>query len=119
MQHRVFDHGGLHRGGGKSRGHGENKETDDESGQMPAQQHGTDQANGGQRRGRPPRRLTFSSEIDDDAKTESRREPGQQAIGSDFLGRPSPQFRREREVGPRPDDVPLPPNAADRPRPDT
>ena len=90
VQHRMSDHGGFHRGGGKARGDGENKKADDESGQMPAQQHGADAADRGQCRRRPPRRLTFRGEIDDDAHTVGDREPGQQAIGGNFLGGPLP-----------------------------
>ena len=89
-QHRMLDHGGLHRGGGKARGDGESKKSDDESGQMPAQQHGADAADGGQRRPRPPRRLPLGAEIDDDAKTVSDREPRQQAVGGNLGGGPLP-----------------------------
>jgi hypothetical protein len=32
----------------------------------------------------------LGGEVDDDAKTVSRREPGQQAIGGNFLGGPLP-----------------------------
>ena len=89
-QHRMCDHGGFHRGGGKARGNGKSKKTGDESGQMPAQRYGADAADSGQCRRRPPRRLTFRAEIDDHAKTVGDRKPGQQAIGGNFLRGPLP-----------------------------
>jgi hypothetical protein len=90
MQHRVLDHGGLHRCGGKARGNRENKKADDESDQMPAQHYGADAADSGQCRCRPPGWLAIGGEIDDDAKTVGNREPRQKPIGGYFLGRPLP-----------------------------
>ena len=117
MQHRMFDHGGFHRGGGETRGDGENKKADDESDQMPAQHDGADAADRRQCRRRPPGRLAIGGEIDDDAKAVGDREPRQQPIGGYFLGRPLPQLRLGDEVRPRPNDLPWRANA--RPRPMT
>ena len=119
VQHRMFNHGRFHRGGGKTRGDGENKKADDESDQMPAQHYGADAADCCQCRRRPPGWLAIGGEIDDDAKTVGDREPRQQPIGGNFLGRPLPQLRLGSEVRPRPNDMPWRANAADRPRPMT
>ncbi len=118
MQHRVLDHGGFHRRGGKAGGDGENKKADDQSGQMSAQQYRAGRADRGKRRRRPPCRLTLRGEIDDDAKAVGDREPWQQAIGGNFLRRPLPQLCGEGEIGARPYDMPRRANA-DRPRPMT
>ena len=90
MQHRMPDHGGLHRGCGEAGGDGENKKADDEGDQIPAQHYGTDAADHGQCRRRPPGRFPLGAEIDDDAKAVGNREPGQQAIGGNLLRDPSP-----------------------------
>src|SRR4029077_2960797 len=117
MQHRVRDHGGFHRGGGKARGDGENKKTDDESDQMPTQQDGADAADRRQCRRRPPPRLALGGEIDDDAEAVGGGQPRQQAVRGNFLGGPLPQLRFWSEARPRPNDMPWRANAADRPRP--